>query len=360
MTSPIAQLNEFGQAPWYDNLNRELIRSGGLAKLISQDGIRGATSNPTIFEQALAGGDAYDAQLEQLASDDLATDDIYWELMLTDIDQASDIFRPVHEEYSDGFVSIEVDPRLARDTEATTSQARDFHQRLGHPNVMVKIPATEEGLPAIERTIAEGHNVNITLIFGLERYEAVIEAYFRGLEKLAEDGGNLSRVFSVASFFVSRVDGETDKRLPDGHPLRGKAAVANAKLAYRLFRSHFQGERWLALEAKGAHVQRPLWASSSTKNPEYSDTLYVDELVGRDSVNTLADASIEALRDHGAPQPDTVEAGLTDAEGVIGGLSEAGVDFGDVTDTLEREGVDKFAASFISALETIEKRRAEF
>lgn len=359
MTSPIARLDQYGQSPWYDNLNREFIRSGALARMISQDGIRGATSNPTIFEQAVSGSDAYDAQLEQLARDDVRTRDLYWELILTDIDQACDLFRPVHEEHADGFVSIELDPTLARDTDASIDEARRFHQRLLHPNLMVKIPGTPEGIPAVEETLAEGHNVNITLIFGLRRYDEVIEAYVRGLERLAEAGGDLSRVFSVASFFVSRVDTETDRRLPETHPLRGKAAVANAKLAYRLFRERFAGERWQALANQGAHLQRPLWASTSTKNPEYSDTLYVDELVGHDTVNTLADASIEALRDHGNPQPGTVEQGLEEAEAVMERLAVAGVDVDDVTATLEREGVEKFEASFHDALETIDKRRSD-
>lgn len=358
MTSPIARLNEYGQAPWYDNLNRASIRGGGLARMISHDGLRGATSNPTIFEQAVSGSDAYDAQLGQLARDGRDVEDVLWELMLTDIDQACELFRPVHDEYADGFVSIELDPSLARDTAASIDQARLFHQRLGHPNLMVKIPGTAEGIPAVEETLAEGHNVNITLIFGLDRYDEVVEAYFRGLERHADAGGDLSRVFSVASFFVSRVDTETDRRLPDDHPLRGKAAVANARLAYRLFRERFAGERWQALANKGANLQRPLWASTSTKNPEYPDTLYVDELVGRDTVNTLADATIEALRDHGDPRPDTVEQGWDEAERLFADLAGAGVDFADVTATLEREGVEKFEASFRDALATIEKRVA--
>ena len=359
MSNPIARLNDFGQAPWYDNLNRELIRSGVLARLISHDGIRGATSNPTIFEQAVSGGDAYDAQIAQLAAEERDLEDVYWELMLTDIDQACDTFRPVHEEYADGFVSIELDPTLAHDTEQSTEQARLFHQRLGHPNVMVKIPGTAAGLRAIEDTLAEGNNVNVTLIFGLDRYDEVIEAYLRGLERHADGGGDLSRVFSVASFFVSRVDTDTDRRLPEGHPLRGAAAVANAKLAYRLFRSRFAGERWAALSARGANLQRPLWASTSTKDATYSDTVYVDELVGPDTVNTLADASLDALRDHGDPQGGTVERAVEDAEAVMAGLADVGVDFADVTATLEREGVEKFAASFRNALDTIDKRRAE-
>lgn len=359
MTSPIARLNEFGQAPWYDNVNRVAIQSGALAHLIAADGIRGGTSNPTIIEAAISGSDAYDGQLEQLARSGTPTDELYWELLVTDIDQACTLFRPVHDEHGDGFVSIELDPTIAGDAGASVEQARLLHSRLLHPNVMVKIPGTAEGLTAVEETVAEGGNVNVTLIFGLDRYAEVIEAYLRGLERHAEAGGDVSRVFSVASFFVSRVDSEVDARLAAGHPLRGRAAVANAKLAYRLFRKRFAGERWAALAERGANLQRPLWASTSTKNPAYSDTLYVDELVGRDTVNTLADASVDALRDHGDPRPDTVEFGVDDAEAVMAGLADAGIDFADVTATLEREGVEKFAVSFRDALDTIDKRRAE-
>lgn len=358
----IARLNEYGQSPWYDNLNRPFIEDGTLARMIAEEGFRGTTSNPTIFEKAVMGSDAYNAQLADLcACGGNTVQDLYWDLMLRDIEMACEAFRPVYYERDggDGFVSVEVDPTLAHDTEATIEQARSLHERLGLPNVMIKIPATVEGLPAIERMIAEGRNVNVTLIFSLDRHEKVIEAYLGGLEQLAESSGDLSRVASVASFFVSRVDTETDRRLPEGHPLRGKAAVANAKLAYRLFRKRFSGERWEALAAQGAGRQRPLWASTSTKNPEYTDTLYVDDLVGRDTVTTLAPASIDALRDHGDPKPDLIEQGLDEAEAVFEGLAEAGVDFGDVTATLEREGVDAFARSFQDCLATVEKCGAE-
>lgn len=359
MSNAIARLNEFGQAPWYDNLNRKFIESGELARMISHDGLRGATSNPTIFEKAIAGSDAYDDHLARCVRDGQSVDETYWDLMLTDIDKACQTFRPVHEEHRDGFVSVELDPTIARDTDASIAQAKILHERVGHPNVMTKVPATKEGLPVIEEIIGVGKNVNVTLIFSLERYGEVIDAYRRGLERFAADGGDLSKVHSVASFFVSRVDSETDSRLPEGHELRGRAAVANAKLAYRLFRERFSGEAWQALENQGANLQRPLWASTSTKNPDYSDTLYVDELVGRDTVNTLADASIDALRDHGDPQPDTVEQGVDEAREVLEGLADAGVDFDDVTATLEDEGVQKFADSFRNALATIEKQREE-
>ncbi|HZR13410.1 MAG TPA: transaldolase [Acidimicrobiia bacterium] len=357
----IARLNDYGQSPWYDNLTRQLVTSGGLARMIEEDGIRGMTSNPTIFEKAMAGGEGYDEQLADLDRQGAAIDAIYWDLVTDDIANAADTLRPVYDDANggDGFVSVEVAPDRAHEVQPTVDQALWLHSRLHRPNVMVKIPATKEGIPAIEAVIAAGHSVNITLIFSLDRYSEVIDAYFRGLEKLAESGGELARIASVASFFVSRVDTEADRRLPEGSPLRGKVAVANAKLAYKLFRERFSGERWDALAAKGARLQRPLWASTSTKNPAYSDTLYVDELVGRDTVNTLAQASIDALRDHGNPKPDTVEQDVEGAEQVMRDLADAGVDYDDLTATIEREGVDAFERSYLDCLATLDKRRKE-
>src|SRR5581483_172432 len=290
MPSAIAHLHDFGQSPWYDNLARPLLTGGGLANLIEEDGIRGVTSNPTIFEKAMAAGAGYDEQLKETADEGLGIVDSYWRLVIDDVGNAADLLRPVHDSTggADGFVSVEVSPDLAHDTAETCAQAKQLFTQLGRPNVMIKIPGTLEGLPAITETIAAGINVNVTLIFSLERHDAVIDAYLTGLERLAAAGGDLSTVSSVASFFVSRVDTETDRRLPEGHALRGKAAVANAKLAYRLFQQRFAGERWEALAAQGARLQRPLWASTSTKNPAYSSTLYVDELIGRNTVNTLA------------------------------------------------------------------------
>jgi len=297
MTSDIARLNDFGQSPWYDNITRMLVREGGLAKLIADDGIRGVTSNPTIFEKAISGGEGYDEQLVQLHNQGVSTEDSFWALAIDDIGAAADLLRPTYDRLGDdGFVSIEVSPLLSLDTAATIDQAKSLFGRLARPNILVKIPATAEGIAAIEESIAVGININVTLIFSLDRYSQVIEAYLKGLERFAASGGDLSKVHSVASFFVSRVDTETDPRLPEGSPLRGKAAVANAKLAYELFRQRFSGARWEALAAAGAHLQRPLWASTSTKNPEYPPTLYVDSLVGRDTVNTLAPTSIKALR----------------------------------------------------------------
>jgi transaldolase len=362
MPSAIAHLHDFGQSPWYDNLARSLLTDGGLQRLVTDDGIRGVTSNPTIFEKAMAAGEGYDEQLRQTAAEGLSITDSYWRLVIDDVGHAADILRPVYDASgrSDGFVSVEVSPDLAHQTAETCAQAKDLFTRLGRPNILIKIPGTLEGLPAITETIAAGINVNVTLIFSLARHDAVIDAYLTGLERLAASGGDLSSVSSVASFFVSRVDTETDRRLPDGHELRGKAAVANAKLAYQLFRLRFAGERWEALASKGARLQRPLWASTSTKNPAYSPTLYVDDLVGRDTVNTLAPASIEALHNgDGNLRADAVEAGVDEAEQVITGLEGAGVDFDDVTATLEREGVAAFSTSFHDALKTLEKRRAE-
>jgi transaldolase len=361
MSSQIAKLNEFGQSPWYDNLSRNLIHEGELQRLIDEDGIRGVTSNPTIFEKAIAGGEGYDDQLAECARDGMSIEDTYWAVVLDDVGNAADHFRPVYDKLgNDGFVSVEVSPDLAHDTDGTKAQVREFYERLARPNVMIKIPATVEGLPAIRDSIAAGININVTLIFSLARHDAVIDAYLTGLERFLEADGDPSTVHSVASFFVSRVDTETDRRLPDDSSLRGKAAVANARLAYRLFRQRFAGARWDTLAAAGANLQRPLWASTSTKNPAYPPTLYIDELIGRDTVNTLAPASIEALH-HGEAhlEPDTVEKHVEEAEQVMNDLAAASVDFDDVTATLEREGVAAFSTSFHDALKTLEKRRAE-
>ena len=361
MTSPIAGLIEFGQSPWYDNLTRALA-TGGLRTLVAEHGIRGVTSNPTIFEKAMASGTDYDPQLREVSAAGASTTDAYWDLVTTDIGHATDILRPHYEEWEghDGFVSVEVSPDLARDTKATIAQAQELWARLDRPNVMIKIPATEEGVPAITAALAAGLNVNVTLIFSLARYGEVLEAFIAGLEQRAAAGHDISRIASVGSFFVSRVDTETDRRLPDGHALRGKAAVANAKLAYQRFLATFSGSRWEQLATKGARVQRPLWASTSTKNPAYSPTLYVDTLIGRDTVNTLAQASVDALEaPDTALRADTVLEGVDEAEATMAGLAAAGVDFDDVTATLEREGVAAFSASFHDALSSLEKKARE-
>ncbi|MGH9032725.1 MAG: transaldolase [Acidimicrobiia bacterium] len=360
-TSPIARLNDYGQSPWCDNLTRTLVHGGALAHMIEHDGIRGVTSNPTIFEKAMAGGEGYDDQLADLRGRGLAIDATYWELVLADIRAAADVLRPTYDRLdgADGFVSVEVAPDRAYDTDTTVKQVHWLRGQADRPNVFVKIPATAEGIPAIEACIADGISVNITLIFSLDRYAEVIEAYLRGLERHIADGGDPGRVASVASFFVSRVDTEADKRLPEDSPLRGRVAVANAKLAYRLFRDRFAGSRWEPLARAGARLQRPLWASTSTKNPDYSDTLYVDELVGRDTVNTLAQPSMDALRDHGDPQPDTVTKDVDAADEVMAELGAAGVDYDDLTATIEKEGVDSFEKSYVDCLRSLEQRAAE-
>jgi len=359
--SAIKQLIDFGQSPWNDNLTRALAK-GGLRDLIAEHGMRGVTSNPTIFEKAMAQGNDYDAQLREVTARGASPIDAYWDLVTTDIAHAADLLRPTFDELdgADGFVSVEVSPDLAHDTDGTISQAKELWDRLDRPNVMIKIPATEDGIPAIAATLGAGINVNITLIFGLDRYAQVMGAFFDGFEQRVANGHDVAGLASVASFFVSRVDTETDRRLPEGDPLRGKAAVANAKLAYQRFLATFAGARWEALRAKGARVQRPLWASTSTKNPAYSPTLYVDTLIGRDTVNTLAQGSIDALAaGEGDLRADTVLEGVDDAHAAMAGLADAGIDFDDVTATLENEGVASFSASFRDAVDTLEKKSRE-
>ncbi len=351
--SGVARLAELGQSAWYDNLTRPLAR-GGLDELVSTHSITGVTSNPTIFEKAIAAGADYAEQIAELR--DLDVESLYWALVVDDIRAAADRLASVHAITSgdDGYVSVEVSPLLAHDTAATVAQARALFDRIGRPNVMIKIPATPEGLPAITEVIAGGINVNVTLIFSLTRYADVIDAYIAGLARLADP----TVVASVASFFVSRVDTETDNRLPNGHPLRGRAAVANTKLAYELFEERFASASFAALARSGARRQRPLWASTSTKNPDYSATLYVDELIGPDSVNTLAPASVDALSGHDALRAGTVRDGLAEARATMAALHARGIDFDDVTATLEREGVAAFAQSYRDCLAALELARA--
>ena len=356
---------EFGQSPWLDNLKRGYLTSGQLAEL-RDGGIRGLTSNPTIFQKAIADSADYDDQYREIAGDEGPIDDDYWALVTKDIEGACEVFDPVYESSggSDGFVSVEVAPSLAHDAAGTEAAARHLHESMARRNLMVKIPGTEAGLRAIEQMIAEGRNINITLIFSLERHRAVMDAYLGGLERYAQtDGADLSRVASVASFFISRVDTEVDRRLdaigtPEALALRGKAAVAQAKLAYRQFRETFSGPRWEALAAQGARVQRPLWASTSTKNPAYPDTLYVDELIGPDTVNTMPDATIDAFADHGT-LARRVDADVDDAATTWQQLADVGVDMDDVAAALEREGVASFEKSFDELLATLEAKAAE-
>jgi transaldolase len=345
------------QSPWLDNLSRPAIQSGQLASMVA-DGIRGVTSNPTIFQKAISGSDAYDEQFRTLLKT-RRVEDAYWELVINDIEHALAILRPVHDDADggDGFVSIEVSPVIAHDTAASITDARAFHERIAEPNLLVKIPATAEGIPAIRQMTAEGRSINITLIFSLERYDEVIEAYIGGLREWVDGGGDARAVNSVASFFVSRVDTEVDRRLeaigtPEALGLRGKAAVAQAKLAFQLFRQRFQGERWEALAASGARLQRPLWASTSTKNKDYPDLLYVDTLIGPDTVNTLPDATIAAFEDHGVVQC-TIDDGVEEAAAVLEALDRLGVDMADVALTLENEGVAAFVKSYEELLQSL-------
>lgn len=355
--------SECGQSPWIDNLRREYLASGHLAKLVER-GARGLTSNPTIFQKAIQGSDEYDDQFLALARHGASTEDIYWELVLADINGALDVFAPLHRSSGgrDGFVSVEVDPSLAFDGPGTLRAARDLHERIARSNVMIKIPATSQGLGAIRSMIAEGRNVNVTLIFSLERYAEVIEAYIAGLEDLAQDPtAELTKVNSVASFFISRVDSEVDARLAmiggsGATSLMGRAAVAQGHLAYELFTKSFSGERWETLAARGAAVQRPLWASTSTKNPSYPDTLYVDQLIGPHTVNTLPDATLEAFDDHGTVAR-TVDANVALAREIWTELAAIGVDMTAVADKLESEGVSSFQQSFIDLLGTLDAKR---
>ena len=339
---------EQGQSPWLDNLKRAYLTGGRLAQL-RDGGIRGVTSNPTIFQKAIAGQPDYDDQFKTLVEHHETVEDAYWDLVVDDVSAALDTLAPIHAESggSDGFVSIELDPAMAHDCDASVGAARHLHDRIDRPNLLVKIPATDEGVTAVQRMIAEGRSINITLIFSLERYDEVIEAYLAGLE---EYDGDLSKVNSVASFFVSRVDTEVDRRLTsvgsdDAKDLRGRAAVAQAKLAYELFRDRFSGRRWEHLAARGARLQRPLWASTSTKNPDLPDTLYVDSLIGPDTVNTMPDATIDAFEDHGTVAP-TIDAGVDEAHDVMTRLDSLGVDMADVASVLEDEGAAAFVKSF--------------
>ena len=358
-----------GQSPWLDNLRRDWIDDGHLKELLGQ-GIRGITSNPTIFAKAIEGSDAYDGQFRSLVPA-MGVEEAYWELVVDDISRALELLAPLHEQSAggDGFVSLEVAPALANQTEATVAAARSLHQRIDRPNLLVKVPGTAAGVPAVRQLIAEGRSINVTLIFGIERYEAVMEAYLAGLEEYAASGAtDLSGVHSVASFFVSRVDTEVDRRLEaraDGDQavlaLRGTAAVAQAQMAYQRFLATFAGPRWEALAAKGARSQRPLWASTSTKNPAYPDLLYVDTLIGPGTVNTMPDQTIEAFVDHGTVAR-TIDAGETAARAAatLERLAAAGIDMEEVAETLEDEGVHSFAKSFDELVSVLSDKAASF
>jgi transaldolase len=363
MSNSLKALLEHGQSPWIDYLSRSLVQDGDLAALID-DGIVGVTSNPTIFQSAIGSGDAYDAQLRDVLATESDPKEIFLALARDDIRAACDVLAPVFDRGDstrDGWVSLEVDPNLAHDTKATAREARRLHEMVQRRNLFVKIPGTQEGLQAIEDTIAAGIPVNVTLLFSLERHRQAAEAYLRGLRRLRDSGGSLNEVASVASFFVSRVDTEADKRLQElgGHDeLLGTLAIANAKLAYQAYLEIFSGPDWDELAAAGASAQRCLWASTSTKNPAYRDVLYVEELIGPDTVNTMPRETIEAVLDHGRIER-TLDRDVDRAHDTMNRFADAGVDYDDVVAVLEREGVEKFADSFQKLFDEVEAKREQ-
>src|SRR3954447_20608959 len=363
--SKLHELSEHGVSVWIDYLSRDMLEGGELARMMKEDAVVGVTSNPTIFQKAISQGNAYDEQLKEVLEDETDAKEIFYQLAARDINAACDLMRKVWDqgEGLDGYVSWEVDPTLAYDTDGTYEEAQRLHKWIDKPNLYVKIPATRPGVAAIEDMVADGKNINVTLIFSLQRYKEVVEAYIRGLERLVAGGGDPSSVHSVASFFVSRVDTEADKRLEaiggdKALKLRGRLAIANAKLAYQHYKEAFSGPRWAFLEGKGATKQRCLWASTSTKNPDYRDVLYVEELIGPDTVNTMPEETIRAFQDHGVVK-DTLEQGVADATKLFEDLAKAGVDYDDVVLTLEEEGVKKFADSFFELLDGVRSKRGE-
>jgi transaldolase len=358
--TPLKQLAEQGQSVWIDYLSRNFINDGDLAGLVG-DGVVGITSNPTIFQGAIAEGSAYDDQIKAVSATESDPKEIFLALARDDIRAACDELRPVWDggNGKDGWVSLEVDPNLAHDTQGTIDEAARLHALIERPNLLIKIPATQEGLSAIEETIASGIPVNVTLIFSLERHRAVAEAYIRGLQRLVDSGGDPSKIASVASFFVSRVDTEADRRLDEiggFDALKGTLAIANAKLAYETYAEVFSGAQWETLAAKGATPQRCLWASTSTKNPEYRDVLYVEELIGPDTVNTMPRETVEAFQDHGRVER-TLDRDVDEARRTLERFAEAGIEYDDVVETLEREGVEKFASSFRELFADLEAKR---
>ncbi len=369
--NPLAQLNKLGQSVWFDQMRRSLLTGGELKRMIEEDGLRGVTSNPTIFEKAIGGSTDYDEALKKLATGGASVENIYEALVVEDIRHAADLFRDVYDESEevDGYISLEVSPALAHDTAKTIESAKSLFKALDRPNVMIKIPATAKGLPAIEEVIACGINVNVTLIFSRDVYVEVAERYIRGLERRVERGESVERIASVASFFVSRIDAAVDKQLEariakaasDDEPKRlealfGKAAIANAKLAYQKYKEIFEGERFAKLKAKGALAQRQLWASTGTKSPRYCDVLYVESLIGANTVNTLPPETLNAFRDHGRVS-STLEEGIDEAREQLRRLAEVGISLDEVTTKLTVEGVKSFADSFLSLVAVIEARR---
>lgn len=372
-TNHIKEIEQnYGQSIWMDNLSRDIIESGELKELIEETGIKGITSNPAIFEKAIAGNKVYDADIEAGIEANKSVEEIYESLVFEDIGNACDLFKPVYEETNglDGYVSIEVPPALAKNTDSTIAEARRYFKTLSRPNVMIKIPGTPEGLPAVEQAISEGINVNVTLLFSIDSYVETAWAYIRGLEKRAEAGEDISKISSVASFFLSRIDSKIDERVDNKlegiddidvkaklEEIKGKIAIANAKIAYQKYKEIFSGDRWQALAAKGAKVQRLLWASTSTKNPEYSDVMYVDELVGDDTVNTLPPSTLKACADHCAPA-NRIESNIDEAYKVLESLQDPDVkiDINEVMDELLEEGIDKFIKPFESLMSSLEDK----
>jgi transaldolase len=361
--SRLHQLSARGQSVWIDYLSRDLLETGELKRMMKEDAVVGVTSNPTIFQKAISQGNAYDAQLKELLEDEQDPKEIFLHLAVRDVENALDLLEHVHEDNAeDGYVSIEVDPNLAYDTRATYEEAIRLHEWIDRPNLYVKIPGTQPGLKAIEDCIAAGRSINVTLLFSLQMHQESMEAYLSGLERFVEGGGDPSKVRSVASFFVSRVDTEADKRLDaigteEALALRGKLAIANAKLAYENYLQTFSGPRWEVLEAKGALPQRCLWASTSTKNPDYRDVLYVEELIGPHTVNTMPEETIQAFQDHGEVRGDTVLEGVDEAHRLLEQLAGVGIDYDDVVLTLEKEGVQKFSDSFSELLDGVKAKR---
>jgi transaldolase len=373
MTNPLRELNKYGQSVWYDDLNRKLIVTGALQRMIDEDGVSGGTSNPSIFEKAISGTDAYDEQLRRLVDEGRDLPAIYDELTTTDVRMSADHFRPIYDrtDAGDGYASLEVSPLIANDTQASIDAAHRLFAALDRPNAMIKIPGTPEGLPAIEQCLADGININITLLFGVENYEQVAWAYISALEKRWATRQPIDRIGSVASFFVSRVDTLVDQKLQERieaatneaergqlRSLLGKAAVANAKIAYAKYKEIFSSPRWMVLAEAGAKVQRCLWASTSTKNPEYRDVMYVEPLIGPDTINTMPLTTLDAFRDHGVVE-QTLEEGLDEAFATIRALEEFGIDFKAVTDELQVQGVKLFSDSFQKANASIKQKREE-
>ncbi|MGY5884635.1 transaldolase [Modestobacter lacusdianchii] len=363
MTTPLQQLTEHGQSPWLDFLSRRFVQDGDLAGLV-KDGVRGVTSNPTIFAAAIGEGDAYDDQFRDVLATEDDPKDVFLALARTDIQNACDVLAEVHgrgDATRDGWVSLEVDPHLAHDTDATVAEAARLHAMIDRPNLFIKIPGTEAGIPAIEETIAAGIPVNVTLLFSLQRHRAAAQAYIRGLRRLQSSGGDLRAVASVASFFVSRVDTEADRWLDaveDHDDLKGTLGIANAKLAYQTYLQLFTGAVWDDLAAAGAIPQRCLWASTGVKNPAYRDTLYIEQLIGPDTVTTMPRDTLEAFLDHGAVA-DTLERDVDGARRTLERFAEAGIDYDDLTAVLERDGVEKFVASFDQLFATVAAKRDE-